>query len=199
MRWGRVEVTGGFVLLMAWLNYTDNQGVLALALCSAAVHELGHWAAILLLGGQIRRLRLSAVGAELVLERSLSYGRELFCALAGPAVNVLLAVVSAQSAGERSLLFAGINLALALFNLLPLPPLDGGRALVCALSLHTEPDRARRLCEWVGRGTLGVLLLLGGMCVCRGGGITLPLCALWLFCTGRKLTEKRVAKVRGKG
>ena len=134
-----------------------------------------------------------------MLERSLSYGRELFCALAGPAVNVLLAVVSARGSGERQLLFAGINLALALFNLLPLPPLDGGRALLCALCLHTEPDRARRLCEWVGRGTRGVLLMLGGMCVCRGGGITLPLGALWLFCAGRKLTEKRVAKVKGKG
>ena len=195
MRWGKVEVTGGFVLLMAWLNYTDSYRLLPLALCAATAHELGHCTALWLSGGRIGRLRLSAVGAELVLERSLSYGRELFCVLAGPAVNILLAAVSAQGAGERWLLFAGINLVLGAFNLLPLPPLDGGRALLCLLCMSVQPDCARRLCQWVGRGTLGVLFLLGSVCVCRGGGITLPLCGMWLFCAGRKMTEKRVAKV----
>ena len=45
MRLGRVEVTGGFLLLTAWLNYLDRQGVVPLALLACALHELGHWAA----------------------------------------------------------------------------------------------------------------------------------------------------------
>ena len=199
MRWGRVEVTGGFLLVMAWLNYTDNQGLLPAALCAAAAHELGHWAAIRLLGGRVRRLRLSAVGAEMVLERSLSYGRECFCALAGPAVNVLLAVSFARGAGERALIFAGLNLVLALFNLLPLPVLDGGRALLCAVCLLTDPGRAQRLCRGVECAALTLLCLLGGASLYRGGGITLPLCTLWLLWVGRKMAEKGVVKVRRNG
>ena len=40
MRLGRVEVTGGFLLLTAWLNYLDRQGVVPLALLVCALHEL---------------------------------------------------------------------------------------------------------------------------------------------------------------
>ena len=199
MRWGKVEVTGGFLLVIAWLNYTDTQGVLPVALCAAAAHELGHWVAIRLLGGRVRRLRLSAVGAELVLERSLSYGRECFCALAGPAVNLLLAVCFSRSREEWTLIFAGLNLALALFNLLPLPALDGGRALLCAACQFTDPVAAQEVCRWVERAALFLLCVWGGACGCWGGAITLPLCALWLLWNGRRMSEKRVVKVRRNG
>ena len=199
MRWGRVEVTGGFLLVMAWLNYTDTQRLLPAALCAAAAHELGHWVAICLLGGRVCRLRLSAVGAEMVLERSLSYGRECFCALAGPAVNLLLAVCFSRGAQEWTLVFAGLNLALALFNLLPLPALDGGRALLCVTCQFADPVAAQGVCRWVERAAMVFLCLLGGMCVCWGGAVTLPLCALWLLWSGGRMSEKRVVKVRRNG
>lgn len=57
-RLGRVEVTGGFLLLTAWLNYLDRQGVVPLALLACALHELGHWAALRALGARVRRVRL---------------------------------------------------------------------------------------------------------------------------------------------
>ncbi len=192
-------MTGGFLLVMAWLNYTDTQGILPLAVCAAAAHELGHWAAIVLSGGQVRRLRLCAIGAELVLECSLSYGREFFCALAGPAVNVLLAVCACRGTGERMLLFAGLNFALALFNLLPLAPLDGGRALCCICCLLTDLGHARQICRRVEQGVLVLLCAVCGVCLCWGGGVTLALCVGWLLWSGRKMTEKRVVKVGGNG
>ena len=200
MRWGKVEVTGGFLLVMAWLNYTDTQGLLPAALCAAFAHELGHWVAIRLLGGRVCRLRLSAVGAEMVLERSLSYGRECFCAFAGPVVNLLLAVCFSRGTGEWALVFTGLNLALALFNLLPLPALDGGRALLCvACLLLTDPGMAQRICRWVEGAALTLVCVLGGACMCWGGAITLPLCALWLLWSGGRMSEKRVVKVRRNG
>ena len=76
MRLGRVEVTGGFLLLTAWLNYLDRQGVVPLALLACALHELGHWAALRALGARVRRVRLTAVGAEMEVDRTLSYGGE---------------------------------------------------------------------------------------------------------------------------
>ena len=82
-RLGRVEVTGGFLLLTAWLNYLDRQGVVPLALLACALHELGHWAALRALGVRVRRVRLTAVGAEMEVDRGLSYGGELLAALAG--------------------------------------------------------------------------------------------------------------------
>ena len=71
MRLGRVEVTGGFLLLAAWLNYLDRSLLVPAALTACALHELGHILVIRLLGGNIKGVRLTAVGAELVLARLL--------------------------------------------------------------------------------------------------------------------------------
>ena len=144
---GRITVTPGFLFLMAWCNYADQQGLLLPALAGCALHELGHLAAIWGLGGSVRRLRLTAVGAEIQLERPMSYPGELAAALAGPAANLALAVLGALVFTAMSLLlpvaqlaqsdvfyyfytmflpmFSLINLYLMFFNLLPIPPLDG--------------------------------------------------------------------------
>ena len=111
MRLGRGEVTGGFLLLTAWLNYLDRQGVVPLALLVCALHELGHWAALRALGARVRRVR-----------RTLSYGGELLAALAGPGANLALALAFSPLTGGG--LFAGLNLALACFNLLPVGQMD---------------------------------------------------------------------------
>ncbi|MCC8182965.1 MAG: site-2 protease family protein, partial [Clostridiales bacterium] len=49
--------------------------------------------------------------------------------LAGPGVNLLLALGCSRMGGETGQLFAGVNVILACFNLLPVPPLDGGQAV----------------------------------------------------------------------
>ena len=138
MRWGRVEATAGFFLLVAWMNYWDSQCLVPAALLACALHELGHYWAIRLLGSDVKLIRLTAIGAEMAVDRPLDYWQEGLAALAGPAVNLLLALVFCG--WSRGQTFAGLNLALALFNLLPVGRLDGGRALGCALALLAGPD-----------------------------------------------------------
>ena len=95
----RLAISPGFLVLLGLLFYLD-QGVdlLGAGLLACALHELGHWLAIRLLGGRIARLRLTAVGAELALDgtRPLSYGRECIAALAGPASSLLTAELAAR-------------------------------------------------------------------------------------------------------
>ena len=193
-----MEVTGGFLLVMAWLNYCDTQNLLPAVLCAATAHELGHLVAIYALGGRVVRLRLTAAGAELRLGRTMSYGRELLCALAGPLVNLLLAFGAAQL---RWLVFAGLNLALALFNLLPLSVLDGGRALSCAAAMLLGPEAAQCLLRWMDGMLTAALLLCGGGVLLAGGNVTLPVVGAWLVWgflrREKKLGGKRVVKGGG--
>ena len=177
MRLGRVEVTGGFLLLLAWLNYLDRSFLVPMALAACGAHELGHIAAIRLLGGTIKEIRLTAIGAELVLAGPLAYWQEGLSALAGPGINLLLALAGCHF----TLTFAGLNLALALFNLLPVGRLDGGRAVYCTLALLAGPGAADRAGRWLdclctaGVAVAGLLLML------RCGNITLLLAAFWLL------------------
>lgn len=179
MRLGRVEVTGGFLLLLAWLNYLDRQTLVPLALVACAAHELGHWAVIRVLGGDISLVRLTAVGAEMVLKHALSYWQEGMAALAGPSVNMVLALVFCSiPQGE---VFAGINLALACFNMIPVGRLDGGRALYSALALLIGEYWAGRIGRSLDLIFTALLLGLGTALAGLGGNITLFLVALWLF------------------
>ena len=199
LRWGRVEVTGGCLLLLAWLNFCDTQGLLPLGVCAAGAHEAGHWLVIRLCGGRVSRLRLSAVGAQMQVVGTLSYPAELCCALAGPAVNLLLGYAAAQLGW---LVFAGMNLAQGLFNLLPVGVLDGGRILRCIWSMAGDPDRAAQVQLWLDRGLAAVTLAAGAAVLGGGGGITLGIIGGWLFVSSvRNWTEKWRKKdlSRGRG
>ena len=184
LRWRRVELSGGALLTLALLYYLDGQGVVPLALLACALHEGGHWLAIRALGGRVAALRLTCVGAEMRLSHRfpLGWGAQIIAALAGPAANLLAAWAAARTGTEGGYCFAGLNLALAAFNLLPAAPLDGGRALWCALALLAGRVWAERLLPplsaALGAGlTAGALLLLW-----QGrGNVTLLLTALWLL------------------
>lgn len=132
-------------------------------------------------------MRLTCVGAELRLSARypLSAGRQALAALAGPAVNVLLALAAAGMAvwwGEGAFLFAGLNLALGVFNLAPVAQLDGGRALCAALALLGAGERAETVLRALSLA-LACGLALGGCVLFLKGAVnvTLPLTALWLL------------------
>lgn len=175
----RLTVSPGFLVLLGLLCYLD-QGtdLLGPGLLACALHELGHWLAICLLGGKIAELRLTAVGAELALDgsRPLSYGRECAAALAGPAASLLTAELAARG---KLYLLAGLSLGQGLFNLLPVLPLDGGRALGLLLCVGGE-DRAQRTMRVLSAVLSGVLLGVGLVLLRVFGNPTLLVTAAWL-------------------
>ena len=125
--WGRIsmviETDGGFWLILGLMVLLFPMRVLAGILLAAAIHEAGHILAVRLCGGRLNRIRLHIGGAELIAA-PLSPGRELLCILAGPAAGALT-VLAWRIFPE----LAVAGLLQTAFNLLPLPNLDGGRAL----------------------------------------------------------------------
>ena len=135
-----VRVNASFWLLVLLAAIVSPLTAVAAILTAAALHELGHLAVMRYYGVSVKRFRLTALGAELdapALAR-LPYGRELIITLAGVTVNlfcaVLLALLGLRTWREWPFVFAGAHLVLAAFNLLPVVPLDGARALCLALS-----------------------------------------------------------------
>lgn len=112
---------GAFLLLVLPLHW-----ILA-AVIAAVCHELCHMGAVYALGGRVLSFRIGPTGA--VMETELDGpGRECIAALAGPAGSFLLLLF-----GRVLPHVAVCGLIQGAFNLLPLYPLDGGRALRCLL------------------------------------------------------------------
>ena len=180
---GRIAVSPFFFLLLALFAAVDRQRLLFPILSAAALHEAGNLAVLRLVGGQIEQFTLTPFGGELRIRRSewLSYGKEIASVLAGPGVNLVCALVLGRAAAElsweRGYLLSGIHMLLALFNLLPLRQLDGGRALYLMLSWLLDPITADRIGHGVGCFFLCVALLLTA--ALQGAvGLQLPLVVL---------------------
>ena len=177
-------MSGGALLLGAVLFYLDDQGLFLLSLLACAVHELGHYLAILALGGQVRLLRLTCVGAEMQLSGRSPMGwlGQMLAALAGPLVNLAMGFASVRLWGEEGWCFAGINFALGAFNLLPAGCLDGGRALSCLLTPLLGREGAARFLHILAIA-LAAGLLAGTLILLRYGrfNLTLLLLSVWLL------------------
>ena len=96
---------------------------------AALLHEASHCLAIYLCGEHIHRIQIGCRGAK-ITTGTLSDGKAIFCALAGPASGFLLLFLAKQFPR-----LAVCGFFLSLFNMLPIYPLDGGRALHCFLDI----------------------------------------------------------------
>lgn len=143
-------------------------GVLVYA--AALLHEGAHAYAARRHGHAVPVVRLTAAGGRTaVAGRSASPGEEAVTAAVGPAVSLLLGLtaLAARAAvddGAGALVLEALvvaNLLIGLVDLLPSPPLDGGRLVRAAAWRATgSPDRGAELAGWVGRGVAIALALV---------------------------------------
>jgi Zn-dependent protease len=182
-----VYVHATFLILIGWVGYdywSKFQDwsrvfigilfILALFVC-VVLHEYGHALTARKYGIKTRDITLYPIGGVARLERLPDRPiEELWVALAGPAVNIVIAgilflylVLTNSLSPFTSMSLAGgsfverlmtVNVFLAVFNLIPAFPMDGGRVLRALLALKLEYVQATQIAATIGQG---IALLFG--------------------------------------
>lgn len=189
-----VHVT--FLIIVAWFAFqyyvSHHQSVWA-ALYGAGLissvfgvvvlHELGHALAARMFGVRTRDITLYLIGGVARLERMPEDPKQEFTiAVAGPAVNVVLAVICAifiqkfpdltgrltfDAIGENFVVeMFRVNVWLVLFNMIPAFPMDGGRVLRAILAMTMDYVKATQIAAGLGQAIafgFGFLGLMQGM------------------------------------
>ncbi|MEE1800124.1 site-2 protease family protein [Streptomyces sp. NPDC050509] len=148
---------------------------------SVLVHELAHTVAALRFKLPVRRIQLQFFGGVSEIEKeSETPGREFVLAFVGPLLSLVLAglfylgLLAVEARTVPGVLLAGLmisNLIVAVFNLLPGLPLDGGRMLRAVVwKITGKPMSGTIAAAWVGRA-LAVTVLIGLPLLTRTGAL----------------------------
>jgi len=179
-----------FFLMIGWIGLTywlqENSliavitgvGFILALFASVVLHEYGHALTARKYGVKTRDITLYPIGGVARLERIPENPKqELWVALAGPAVNVVIAavlfiwlVISGNLEPLNSLSLTGgsfierlmvTNLVLVGFNLIPAFPMDGGRVLRALLAMRLEYTAATQIAASIGQGLAFVFGFIG--------------------------------------
>jgi len=183
----RIHVT--FFLLLAWIGWAYHRtggvpaaidGLLFVILIFVCVllHELGHALMAARYGIKTPDITLLPIGGVARLERMPDKpSQEIAVTLAGPAVNVVIALVLWLAIGLTSgfpdphsleqtnlpmtLRLLAVNIWLVIFNAIPAFPMDGGRLLRALLALRMDYARATQIAASIGHGIALIFFIIG--------------------------------------
>ncbi len=190
-------------------------GILLMVCLFACVvmHELAHSLVAQAFGCTVREILLLPIGGVSKMEKAPEKPhQELIVALVGPLSNLALAAgmflvagktvgavgleqvlkmpATAPSASTAFVWLLGANVFLALFNLIPAFPLDGGRVLRALLSMSVGSRRATRIAAGIGQLIAVALGLMGVF----SGNLILALIAFFIFMGAGQEQAEEVAK-----
>lgn len=185
---------GNYPRWPGWAYWPVGAVASLLFFASVVAHELAHSVISQRQGIPVREITLFIFGGvSHITQEAVRPRDELVMALAGPLsslglafLSLLIALMAAplglpQVVGAVAAYLALVNTLLALFNLIPGFPLDGGRVLRAAIwGLGGDFRRATRIASWSGRGIAYLFIVVGILAVFVGFWVN----GLWLMLIG---------------
>ncbi len=146
------------------------------------VHELTHLIALWILGGEIISINITPLGLSIERSGLLSHTSELIMSLSAPIMNLILAVIFFYF--NLDTCTTGANLGLGLLNILPIFPLDGGKAFHALLHTVLSPIKAAQISELVTHIFLVSFWMIGiAIALVINGGLSMLMLSVGLFIT----------------
>ncbi len=179
----RYSISPLLIIFMTAFVLIDGSFFALLTVLFSLWHELWHIIVLKIVGGKIKGLSAIGVGIKLS-SNMLSYRQELAVALAGPVASFFMSLIFLPFAlkNEYAMFCAFSNLVIFAINILPIFPLDGGRALYFLLCNKLMPSSASKITKCVTVIFLLPLSVLSVIILIKTGyNLSLMLICLYLL------------------
>jgi Zn-dependent protease len=161
-----IQISSSFVMLAVFIvimgggmaSLPFQLAFVGMIFVSILLHELGHAWACIVQGIPVERILIHGGGGYCLPARQPDRHQDEFVVAMGPIVNLALWAIASLLApfvNDPMLfwglhLFALINIFLAIMNMIPVMPLDGGKLFQYLLRRFVDNDQARRIAGGVG-------------------------------------------------
>ncbi len=196
-----VECSLPVLLIIPLAGIFEMLDILLMAFIALSAHELCHAYMARSFGVGVIKIEIQPFGfvARLKENSFLSVHAELAIASAGPVCSFIIgtAAVAARqlfpAIDEALSIFSSVNLSIAIINLLPALPLDGGRMLRAAISLISSKRTATMITAYIGV-VIGAAILALGIYGLIKGLINITVLVMGLFLLIAALKEIKCAE-----
>ena len=199
------------IILFALIFYFTGQiEIYCLCLLFALIHELGHVLVARLLGNKLLKFKIMPLGFSIFLQTNIAdYNKKinkgnmyvlknLIISIAGPLTNIIIFIIvfflPIELMLKEKIIY--INAIIAIFNLIPMYPLDGSKILQNALKLFWNNKESYKYENIVANATLILFTVFCSIFILYAKNIAIVVILIYLWYINIKENERQKIKVQ---